>query len=112
MSPASENSAFEHERLKEAINDIKDDAKETRESVRSFGRDFAQALGDLKEALLGWKADVEARLAGYSLRIAELEEKAKSREKTIAERANVAMNAILVALVLYVLYKVTGIKTP
>jgi len=108
MSPASENSAFEHERLKEAITDIKDDAKETREAVRGLGK----TMGDLKEVILGWKGDVEARLVAFNLRLLALEDKAKSNEKTIAERVNVAMNAVLVALVLYVLYRVTGIKTP
>jgi hypothetical protein len=105
---ASENSATEHDRLREAITDIKAEAHETRDAVRGLGK----TMGDLREVILGWKGDVEARLVGITMRLESLEKSAGGREKSITDRVNVVLNALAVALVLWTLYKVTGIKAP
>lgn len=106
--PASEHSANEHDRLREAIDDIKDDAKETRLDVGALRGGFS----DLKETIIGWKGEVEAKLVGYALRIEALERVRDKGEKNITDRVNVALNGVLTVLVLWTLYKVTGIKAP
>ncbi len=115
----SEASANEFDRtraeFKDVIGEIKDDAKETRLDVGALRGGFS----DLKETIIGWKGEVEARLVGYALRLEALEksqgEMKAHQDKSLAgrtERVNVVLNAVLVALVLFVLYKVTGIKAP
>jgi hypothetical protein len=106
--PASDHSATEHDRLREAIGDIKDDAKETRDSVRSLGR----TMSDLKDVIMGWKGEVELRLADVVARLKVLEEWHTTAKSSKTERVNAALNAVTIALVLWLLYKVTGIKTP
>lgn len=105
---ASEHSANEHDRLREAIDDIKDSAKETRTDVGALRGGFS----DLRGAILGWKGEVEAKLVGYAIRIEALEKVRDKGEKNIADRVNVALNGVLTVLVLWTLYKVTGIKAP
>lgn len=105
---ASENSATEHDRLREAIGEIKTDAKETRTAVHHLG----DTMRDLREAVLGWKGEVELRLAAVVARLDVIEREHNTIKSTKTERVSVVLNAVGVALVLWVLYKVTGIKAP
>jgi len=113
--PASEHTPSEHDRLREAIDEIKDDAKETRSAVSRLG----DTMRDLREAVLGWKGEVELRFADVVARLKVLEEwqrdknaEHKSLTSSKVERANAVMNAVLIAVALWLVYKVTGIKAP
>ncbi len=108
----SENSAHEHERQREAIGEIKAEMKEMRTAFSALGAKVGDSVRDLGEKVLGWKGSIELTLAEMKARLEVVEKAHASREKTWAERVNVALNAVLVALVLWTLYKVTGIKTP
>ncbi len=105
---APDRSATEHDRLREAISDIREDGKDTRAAVSKIG----DSMRDLREVVIGWKGDVELRLAGFFARLKILEDEHAEHKKNRTDRANLVLNTVLIVLVGWVLYRTTGIKAP
>jgi len=110
MPDASEHSANEHDRLREAIGSIQAEARETR-----------NAMYGLKDAILSKWAELERSIMAHTMRLdahdkALEESKAASekangrRERNVAERVNLAINALLSVGVALLLWKVFGVK--
>ena len=108
MTPAPDHSATEHDRIREAVADIREDIREMRASQDTF-RDL---LAEVKDVAFGKWSELHARMAGYDTRLGLVEKAQEGKQKTSMERANLVINTVLVALVMWLLYKVTGIKMP